>query len=262
MWHGQHLMISFAWPHSIARMAALISRSGDGGMQAAALRRLGVMPVRGSGGRSGRVQRKGGAPALRGLLRALEDGASVAMTADVAKVARVAGLGIVTLARLSGRPIAPMAVVTSRRFDFNSWDRASIGKPFGRGAIVVGDLIRVPADADDDGDGGGAPRGRGGARRGSRARLCHGRRARSRRRSEASMSLPLSLSAYRLATRPRDAAERRAAVAAAQQGQGRPAAGRRAARRRRASSGPPGRWSGCTAPASARRCRCCRWSNG
>ncbi len=132
MWHGQHLMLSFAWPHAIARVAALISRSGDGGMQAAALRRLGVIPVRGSGGRPDRAQRKGGAPALRGLLRALEGGTSVAMTADVAKVARVAGLGIVMLARLSGRPILPIAVVAKRRIDFKSWDRASIGLPFNR----------------------------------------------------------------------------------------------------------------------------------
>ena len=53
-------------------------------------------------------------------------------------------------ASISGRPIAPIAVVTSRRFDFNSWDRASLGKPFGRGAIVVGEPIRVAADADDE----------------------------------------------------------------------------------------------------------------
>jgi len=149
MWHGQHLMISFAWPKSIPRMAALISRSGDGGAQAAALRRLGVTPVRGSGGRADRARRKGGAPALRELLRQLDSGASVAMTADAAKRARVAELGVVTLARLSGRPIAPTAVVVSRRFDFNSWDRASLGKPFGRGAIVVGDLIHVTPDADE-----------------------------------------------------------------------------------------------------------------
>ena len=149
MWHGQHLMLSFSWPQAIARVAALISRSGDGSMQAAALRRLGVIPVRGSGGRPGRVQRKGGAPALRGLLRALEGGASVAMTADVAKVARVAGLGIVMLARLSGRPILPIAVVAKRRIDFKSWDRASIGLPFNRCAIVIGDPIRVAPDADD-----------------------------------------------------------------------------------------------------------------
>ncbi len=149
MWHGQHLMISFAWPKSIPRMAALISRSGDAGAQAAALRRLGVTPVRGSGGRANRKGRKGGAPALRELLRQLEGGASVAMTADAAKRARVAEFGVIALARLSGRPIAPTAVVVSRRFDFNSWDRASLGKPFGRGAIVVGDLIHVAPDADE-----------------------------------------------------------------------------------------------------------------
>jgi lysophospholipid acyltransferase (LPLAT)-like uncharacterized protein len=147
MWHGQHLMISFAWPRSIARMAALISRHGDGGVNAVALRRLGVRPIRGSG--AGAKRQKGGAPAMRELLRALADGASVAMTADIPKRARVAGAGIVTLARLSGRPIAPTAVVTSRRFDFKSWDRASLGKPFGRGAIVVGELIHVAADADE-----------------------------------------------------------------------------------------------------------------
>jgi lysophospholipid acyltransferase (LPLAT)-like uncharacterized protein len=149
MWHGQHLMISYARPKSIARIAALISRHRDAGAQAVALRHLGVTPVRGSGGKPGRFRQKGGAPALLKLKRELDGGASVAMTADVPKRARIAGLGIVTLAKLSGRPIAPTAVVTSRRFDFDSWDRASLGKPFGRGAIVVGDLIRVPSDADE-----------------------------------------------------------------------------------------------------------------
>ena len=149
MWHGQHFMISFAWPSSIARMAALISRHGDGGVNAVALRRLGVTPIRGSGGRADRMHHKGGVPAMREMLRALSDGVSVAMTADVPKCARVAGAGIVALARLSGRPIAPTAVVTSRRLDFRSWDRASLGMPFGRGAIVVGPLIHVAGDADD-----------------------------------------------------------------------------------------------------------------
>ncbi len=149
MWHGQHLMITYARPKSIARAAALISRNRDAGAQAVALRHLGVTPVRGSGGKPGRVRQKGGAPALLQLKRELEGGATVAMTADLPKRPRVAGLGIVTLAKLSGRPIAPIAVVTSRRFDFASWDRASLGKPFGRGAIIVGDLIRVPVDADD-----------------------------------------------------------------------------------------------------------------
>ena len=147
-WHGQHLMANLAWPRSIARVAALISRHADASAQAAALRHLGVAPVRGSGGPAARAREKGGAPALRELLRQLESGASVVMTADVPKRARVAGLGVVALARLSGRPILPVAVVASRRFQFKSWDRASLGKPFGRIVVALGDFIRVPAEAD------------------------------------------------------------------------------------------------------------------
>ncbi len=39
--------------------------------------------------------------------------------------------------------------MTSRRIDFKSWDRASIGLPFGRGAIVVGEAIHVAREADE-----------------------------------------------------------------------------------------------------------------
>ena len=35
----------------------------------------------------------------------------------------------------------------SRRVQFHSWDRASLGLPFGRAIIVVGDLIRVSPEA-------------------------------------------------------------------------------------------------------------------
>jgi lysophospholipid acyltransferase (LPLAT)-like uncharacterized protein len=150
MWHGQHLMITLGWPDAIDRFAGLISRHEDAGAQAAALRRLGVTPVRGSGGPADRVYYKGGASATRELMRQLESGVSVAMTADVPKRARVAGLGIVTLARLSGRPIAPTAVVTSRRIQFDTWDRASLGLPFGRCVLVVSDLIHVAPDAGAD----------------------------------------------------------------------------------------------------------------
>lgn len=150
MWHGQHFMISFGRPPVLKRVVALISRHGDGQVNAAALRRLGVEPIRGSGARFAGKRHRGGAAAMREMLRALSSGASVVLTADVPKTARVAGPGIVMLARLSGRPIVPTAVVTSRRFDFKSWDRASLGKPFGRGAIVVGEPIRVAEDADEE----------------------------------------------------------------------------------------------------------------
>jgi len=149
MWHGQHLMIPFARASQMTRACAMVSRHRDAGLQAAALRRLNVEPVRGSGARGDKVREKGGAKALITLRKKLGEGASIAMTADVPKVARVCGMGIVTLGRISGRPILPVAVVTSRRIDFRSWDRASIGLPFGRGAIVVGAPVRVAGDASE-----------------------------------------------------------------------------------------------------------------
>jgi lysophospholipid acyltransferase (LPLAT)-like uncharacterized protein len=38
----------------------------------------------------------------------------------------------------------------SRRVQFNTWDRASLGLPFGRAVVVVGEFIRVSSDADDE----------------------------------------------------------------------------------------------------------------
>ena len=84
------------------------------------------------------------------MLTALEDNWSMALTADIPKVSRVAGLGIVKLAQLSGRPIYPVAVATSRRITLASWDRTAINLPFSRGAIVAGPPIRVPADVAAD----------------------------------------------------------------------------------------------------------------
>jgi lysophospholipid acyltransferase (LPLAT)-like uncharacterized protein len=72
------------------------------------------------------------------------------MTADVPKVSRVAGFGIVKLAQMSGRPIYPVAIATRRRFVLDNWDRTTINLPFGRGGGVAGAPIHVPLDADSD----------------------------------------------------------------------------------------------------------------
>lgn len=82
------------------------------------------------------------------MLDALREGYTVAMTADVPKIARVAGEGIVRLAALSGRPLVSIAFATSRRVELKTWDRAALNLPFGRLAIVGGPVIRVPSNAD------------------------------------------------------------------------------------------------------------------
>jgi lysophospholipid acyltransferase (LPLAT)-like uncharacterized protein len=149
MWHGQHFMTPFLKrPHLQAKV--MISRHSDGEINAIIASRLGIGTVRGSGDHGGRFDRKGGVAAFKGLLQALAQGCNVAMTADIPKVARVAGAGIVMLARYSGRPIYPVAVATSRRMVAHSWDRMAINLPFGRMAVVVGEPIRVAPDADED----------------------------------------------------------------------------------------------------------------
>lgn len=148
MWHGQHFMVPFG-KRPQDKYRVLISRHGDGGINAIACRHFGIEAIRGAGGRPEDMHRKGGAAGLREMLRALKESRSVTVTADVPKKARIAGIGIITLAKMSGRPILPFTVVTSRRIQFNSWDRASLGKPFGRGAMVMGEPVHVPRDADE-----------------------------------------------------------------------------------------------------------------
>lgn len=148
MWHGQHIMIPFARPEWMPA-CSLVSRHGDGGFNAVALRQLGIGAIRGSGALGRKIREKGGASAFLAMVRRLAAGETMVLTADVPKRARVVGPGIIALARASGRPIHPIAVVTSRRIVFNNWDRTSIGLPFGRGAIVVGEAIQVARDADE-----------------------------------------------------------------------------------------------------------------
>jgi lysophospholipid acyltransferase (LPLAT)-like uncharacterized protein len=152
LWHGQHVITPLAWPRDWPG-SALVARHADGEINAIALQKLGFRLVRGSGANytSGHaVSRRGGVLALRGLIRALQGGSSVTLTADVPKIGGTVGTGIVLLAKISGRPIYPLAVVAKNCIEFNSWDRARLALPFGRGAIIVGERIVV---ADDAGDG-------------------------------------------------------------------------------------------------------------
>jgi lysophospholipid acyltransferase (LPLAT)-like uncharacterized protein len=148
MWHGQHFMGPFMRRPG-DRGKVLISRHRDGEVNAIAAERLGIETIRGSGDTGGRFDKKGGVGAFQAMREALLDNYTVALTADVPKIARVVGMGIVMLARESGRPIYPVALATSRRYVLHNWDRTTINLPFGRGAAVCGEPVLVPADADD-----------------------------------------------------------------------------------------------------------------
>jgi lysophospholipid acyltransferase (LPLAT)-like uncharacterized protein len=147
MWHGQHYLAPFLRRGHPSKV--LISRHHDGEFNAIAAEHLGVATVRGSGAHGYEHQRKGGVGAFREMVDALAQGYNIALTADVPKVSRIAGLGIVKLASTSGRPIYLAAIATRNRITTNTWDRSAVNLPFGRGAIVGVGPIYVPPDADE-----------------------------------------------------------------------------------------------------------------
>ena len=147
-WHGQHFMTPFIKTKESHRGKVLISRHRDGEYNAIAAERLGIGTIRGSGDHGSAFHRKGGVGAFKEMVRALEENYNIALTADVPKRSRVAGLGIIMLARETGRPIMPFAMATSHFLRLNNWDRTTINLPFGRGALVGGEIIIVPSDAD------------------------------------------------------------------------------------------------------------------
>jgi lysophospholipid acyltransferase (LPLAT)-like uncharacterized protein len=147
-WHGQHFLMPFVMK-SHHEGKVMISRHADADINAITAEAFGVGTIRGSGAHGRDFLRKGGISATKLAIDTLKSGVNVAMTADVPKISRIAGLGVVTVAKYSGRPIFPIAIATRNRVLANSWDRASIHLPFGPAAMIVGDGVHVAPDADD-----------------------------------------------------------------------------------------------------------------
>ena len=151
VWHGQHFLMP-AIPIGLTA-SAMISRSLDGEIISRVVEHFGSRTIRASGGRrQSETLKKGGITGFLDMMRALENGDNVLQTADVPKgISRRVGLGIITLAQRSGRPIVPLAIASSRRYVFEkSWDKTAINLPFGKSAICAGELVSVPSDAGEE----------------------------------------------------------------------------------------------------------------
>ena len=94
---------------------------------------------------------RGGPAALRGLARAARAGRDLAITPDGPKgPAEEVQLGAVWLAKLTGRPLLPVAFDCRPRPCVGSWDRIIVPLPFSRGAFEYGELLWIPRDADEE----------------------------------------------------------------------------------------------------------------
>ena len=142
-WHEHILSMPWLWPRRHA-MTALQSPHPDGRMLAHTVNHLGVRTVWGSSNRNA-------LSGLRGLKRVLDRCRIATITPDGPRgPARMAAMGPVALAHLSGKPIVPVAWATDRCWRAPGWDGMRIPKPLSRGVLVIGDPIDAPENGDRD----------------------------------------------------------------------------------------------------------------
>jgi len=147
-WHGRLLIMPAMWPRK-AKIYMLISMHRDGEIISRAISYFGHGTVRGSAAKAGSTKDRGGAAAMRTMLKALKGNEYIGITPDGPRGPRMrASEGVLTVARLSGVPIIPCAYSARSRRLLPTWDRFVVPLPFTRGVIVWGEPISVARDAD------------------------------------------------------------------------------------------------------------------
>lgn len=120
-------------------MPTMISKSKDGEAIALIAQAFRVPAIRGSTSRAA-------LSALRESLRLLKEG-HVGITPDGPRGPRyVVQAGAAALAQLSGAPVLPVAWAAANPWEFGSWDRMKLPKPFSRIVVWVGDPVWIARD--------------------------------------------------------------------------------------------------------------------
>ena len=139
-WHGRLLMMPYCWNFS-KPINLLTSQHRDGQLISKTVSHFGFSNVTGSSS-------KGGAKALRNIVKKLSFGESVGLTPDGPRgpCMRV-GEGIIAIARLSGAPIIPIAFSINKGKILNTWDRFLLALPFSRGIYIWGEPIFISRES-------------------------------------------------------------------------------------------------------------------
>jgi lysophospholipid acyltransferase (LPLAT)-like uncharacterized protein len=142
-WHGRQFLL--VPTHKNSGVVIPVSESRDGEIQAGILTRFGLGVVRGSSKRKG-------ARALMGLVDALRNGKSVAISVDgprgpVYEVKQ----GIAYLAGKLGLPIVPVITSARRAWILEKiWDKYLLPRPFSECVVLYGEPITVSGTDEDE----------------------------------------------------------------------------------------------------------------
>jgi lysophospholipid acyltransferase (LPLAT)-like uncharacterized protein len=139
-WHTNILALPFFLEPGMGEFVALASPHADGQIGAAAITAFGYRAIVGTGASHRQTEGTGGTGAFRAMLKELAEGRSVYLSGEVPPIpGRHVSMGIIALARASGRPIIAIAAAGTRRTVFERlWDKMEIYHPFGR-AVVIAD---------------------------------------------------------------------------------------------------------------------------
>jgi len=138
LWHGD--LLPAVWAHRGQGVVMLVSEHADGEIIARIGAHLGQRTVRGSTSR-------GAARALLGLVRALRDGDTVAITPDGPRGPRHhVQAGAAAAANRASAPVVAIGVACSRAWTLRSWDGFRIPKPFSTIVLAYTAPAEVPAD--------------------------------------------------------------------------------------------------------------------
>ncbi|MHB8844115.1 MAG: lysophospholipid acyltransferase family protein [Nitrospirota bacterium] len=142
-WHGRQFLL--VPTHKDSGVVIPVSESRDGEIQAGILTRFGLGVVRGSSKRKG-------ARALMGLVDALRNGKSIAISVDgprgpIYEVKQ----GITYLAGKLGLPIVPVITSARRAWILEKiWDKYLLPKPFSECIVLYGEPVIVNGTEEDE----------------------------------------------------------------------------------------------------------------
>lgn len=132
-WHDQLFLMIKGYEGQGAKV--LISASKDGELIARTMAYFDVGSVRGSSNRGGRA-------AFREMVELSREQLDLAFTPDGPKGPRhVVKEGVVQLARISKRPIVPIAFACSNGHRFRSWDHFLFPYPWGKAVYSYGEPL-------------------------------------------------------------------------------------------------------------------------
>jgi lysophospholipid acyltransferase (LPLAT)-like uncharacterized protein len=146
-WHSWVMVAPLSMDYFVPpprRNTALVSASGDGEMLATVMKAFRIDSVRGSTSR-------GGAAALRTLVRELQNGSDISITPDGPRGPRgVISPGVIALAKLTGAPVVPVRFELGWSFRVKTWDRMRVPLPFSACRMMIQEPRRITKDMKDD----------------------------------------------------------------------------------------------------------------